>query len=66
MDDRVDLFAGKDVITELFIANIALIEPRLGMHGSPEASLQIVRNHDVVAVVNELVNRVAADVARAA
>ena len=66
MDDRVDLFAGKDVITELFIADVALIESRLGMHGLAEACFQIVSHNHIVAVVNKFVNGVTADVARAA
>ena len=63
VDDRVDLFAGKDVVAELFIANVALIEPRLRMDGLADACLQIVRHDHVVAIINEFIYGVAADVA---
>ena len=66
MDDRVDLLAGKDMVAELFIADVALIEPRLRMHRSPESCLQVVRHDHVVAVVDEFIYGVAADIARAA
>ena len=66
VDDRVDLFAGKDVVAEFLVPNIALVEARLGMHRSPEACLQIVRHDNVVAVVNEFIYGVTADVAGAA
>ena len=66
VDDRVDLFAGKDMIAKFFIADVALIESRLRMDGLAEASLQIVRNHDVVTVVDQLIYGVTANVARAA
>ena len=66
VDDRVDLFAGKDVVAEFLVPNIALVEARLRMDGLAEACLQIVRHDNVVAVVDQLIHGVAADVARAA
>ena len=66
MDDCVDLFAGKDVVAEFLIADVALIEPRLRMDGFAEAGFQIVRHDHIVAVVNKFVNGVAADVTSAA
>ena len=66
MDDCVDLFAGKDVVAEFLIADVALIEPRLRMDGLAEACLQIVRHDNVVAVVDQLIHGVAADVTSAA
>ena len=66
MDDCVDLFAGKDVVAEFLIADVALIEPRLRMDGFAEAGFQIVRHDHIVTVVNKFVNGVAADVTSAA
>lgn len=66
VDDRVDLFAGKDMVAEFLIADITLIEPGLRMHSLAKACLQIVRHDHVVAIVNEFIYGVAADVARAA
>ena len=54
------------MIAKFFIADVALIESRLRMDGLAEASLQIVRNHDVVTVVDQLIYGVTANVARAA
>ena len=54
------------MIAELFVADIALIEPRLRMDGFAEAGFQIVRHDHIVAVVNKFVNGVAADVTSAA
>ena len=51
------------MVTEFLVADVALIEPRLGMHRSPEAGFQIVCDHDVVTIVNEFIYGVAADVA---
>ena len=54
------------MIAELFVADIALIKPRLRMDRLAEACLQIVRHDHIITVVNEFIYRVAADVARAA
>lgn len=66
VDDRVDLLGREHMVAEFLVADVALIEPRLGMHRSPEARLQIVRHDNVVAVVDQLIHGVAANVARAA
>ena len=63
VNHRVDLFAGKDMIAKFFIADVSLIEPRFRMHRSPEASLQIIGYAHIMAVVNQFIYRVAADVA---
>ena len=62
VDDRVDLLGREHMVAELFIANVALIEPRLGMHGGPEPCFHVVRHNHVIAVVNQLIYRVAADI----
>lgn len=66
VDDRVDLFAGKHMVAELLIADIALIEPRLRMHGLAETRLQVVCHDHIITVVDQLIYGVAADIARAA
>ena len=62
MDDRVNFLRREHVIAELFIADVALIEPRLRMHGLAEARLQIVRHDNVVTIVNEFIYGMRADV----
>ena len=54
------------MVAELFVADIALIEPCLRMDGFAETGLQIVRHDHIVAVVDQLIYRVAADVTSAA
>ena len=66
VDDRVNFLGREHMIAELFVADIALIKPRLRMDGLAEACLQIVRHDHIITVVNEFIYRVAADVARAA
>ena len=66
VDDRVNFLRREHVIAELFIADVALIEPRLRMDGLAEACLQIVCDHDIVAIIDQLIYRVAADIACAA
>ena len=66
VDDRVNFLGREHMIAELFVADIALIKPRLRMDGLAEACLQIVRHDHIITVVKEFISRVAADVARAA
>ena len=40
------------MVAEFLVADVALIEPRLRMHRSPEACLQIVCDHDIVAIID--------------
>lgn len=66
VNDRVDLLAGKDMVAERLISDVALIKPCLRMYRLAETGFQIVRHNDIIAIVNEFVNRVAANVTRAA
>ena len=52
------------MIAEFLVADVALIEPRLRMDGFAETGLQIVRHDHIVAVVDQFIYRVAADIAR--
>lgn len=66
VDDCVNFLRREHMVAEFLVADVALIEARLWMHRCPESGLQIVRYDHVVAVVNQLIYRVAVDVARAA
>ena len=66
VDDRVDLLGGKHMVAEFLTADIALIESGLRMHRLAKTGFQIIGHDHVVAVVNEFIHGVAANVARAA
>ena len=50
------------MVAECLVSDVALIEQRLGMHGGPEPCFHVVRHNHVIAVVNQLIYRVAADI----
>ena len=54
------------MVAERLVPDIPLLKPHLRMHGCPETGLQIVRDNDVIAIVDEFIYRVAADVPGAA
>ena len=66
VDDRVDLLGGKHMVAEFLTADIALIKSGLRMHRLAKTGFQIIGHDHVVAVVNEFIHGVAANVARAA
>ena len=66
VDDRVNFLGREHMIAELFVADIALIKPCLRMYRLAETGLQIVCDHDIVAIIDQLIYRVASNVARAA
>ena len=66
VDDRVNFLRREHMVTEFLVADVALIEPGLRMHGCPEAGLQIVRHDHIIAVVNQFIHGVTADVPGAA
>ncbi len=63
MDDSLDFVLGKNRIEYGCIADIALIEFCLRMHRIPMPGLQVVDNHDLLALRDELMNRMRPDIA---
>ena len=66
MDDPLDGLLLKKPVQKGPVPDVPLIEPRLGVDRLFVACLQVVRNHHVHAVVNQLVGCVGADVAGSA
>ena len=54
------------MVAEFLVPDVALVEARLRMDGLAEACLQIVRHDHVVAIIDQFIHGVAANVARAA
>ena len=62
MDDRVDGFLFKNGIDKNTVPDVSLIEARFGMNRFDMACFQIIRNDDILSLVNKFIHCVGTDI----
>ena len=63
MDDRLDIILGENLVEHSRVADIALIELRLGMDGPTMPRLEVIDDDDILSLGHELMHSMGTDIA---